>query len=170
MSRRKSLVARQPNGQPRRQPQGPSPTEIVRLRDAALAGLRDPIWGTTLGRLYLAGKLTSSQFAAGRRWAELVKVYASACLSPRPPRSAKLERGDGMAVDPDSAVGRREARRHVQAVESYIAASEILKHAGETPRRAVTDVVERDLYPVGQFQMAALHVGLSALATLWRVK
>ena len=79
MPPRKPLARREPNGRPRRhRDSGPSPTEISRLRDAALAGMKDPIWGTQLGILHLSGKLTNSQLAAGKRWAELARDYSTA--------------------------------------------------------------------------------------------
>jgi hypothetical protein len=167
MTRRKPLAIRQPNGQPRRQPEGPSATEVVRLRDAALAGMRDPVWATSIGRLYLAGKLTSSQFAAGKRWADLAAEYSAACLAPRQPRSAKLERGDASPVDPDSPQGQKEARQHVQTVHAWATASEALNRTGAAPRTAVRDVCEQNLSPVGELQLVALRSGLSALAMLW---
>ena len=106
MPPRKHLAKREPNGKPQRERSGPSPTEISRLRDAALAGMKDPIWGTQLGILHLSGKLTSSQLAAGKRWAELAADYSAATQSPKPPRSVALEASAGSAVDPDSAKGR----------------------------------------------------------------
>jgi hypothetical protein len=173
MTRRKPLAARTPSGQISRSrppPEGPSPAEVARLRDAALSGMRDAVWASSLGRLYLTGNLTSAQFAAGKRWAELVEQYTAACLSPRQPRSARLERGEGTAIDPDSATGTKEARRHVKAVLSYLTARKVLALMGDAPQAAVRDVVERDLYPVGPFQLAALCGALSALAALWGVR
>ena len=94
MPPRKTLARREPNGQPKRslnrESAGPSPTEISRLRDAALAGMKDPIWGTQLGILHLSGKLTNSQLAAGKRWAELARDYSAAVGAPRAPRSGRL--------------------------------------------------------------------------------
>ncbi len=57
-------VAREPNGRrsrvlTRSAPQF-APTEVKRLRDAALAGMQNPEWGSELGRLLLAGKLEAS--------------------------------------------------------------------------------------------------------------
>jgi hypothetical protein len=40
--------------------------------------------------LLLAGKLTSSQFAAGKRWRALVADYDAACQAPPPPSTAVL--------------------------------------------------------------------------------
>ena len=170
MTPRKHLAKREPNGKPQRErsgQSGPSPTEISRLRDAALAGMKDPIWGTQLGILHLSGKLTSSQLAAGKRWAELAADYSAAMQSPKPPRSVALEASAGSAVDPDSAKGAREARRHSQIVHGYLGALEALRRTGEAPRLAVRDVCEFNLFPVGSFQLAALRTGLQGLAAWW---
>ena len=170
MPPRKTLARREPNGQTKRslrESAGPSPTEISRLRDAALAGMKDPIWGTQLGILHLSGKLTNAQLAAGKRWAELARDYSTAQQSPKPPRSAALEASAGSAADPDSAKGAREARRHSQIVHGYLGALEALKRTGEIPRLAVRDVCEFNLFPVGSFQLAALRTGLQGLAAWW---
>ena len=167
MPPRKHLVRREPNGKPQRERSGPSPTEISRLRDAALAGMKDPIWGTQLGILHLSGKLTSSQLAAGKRWAELARDYSVACQSPRAPKSVDIEPGGGSPIDPDSAKGAREARRHSQIVHGYLGALEALKRTGEAPRLAVRDVCEFNLFPAGSFQLAALRTGLQGLVAYW---
>ena len=164
MTRRKNLVHRQPNGQPRRSAQLPPPAEVTRLRDAALAGMRDSVWGTSLGRLFLSGHITATQFSAGKRWAELSAKYSVACGGPKPARSAALDPDGGSPADPDSLQGRREARRHGLTVERYLAASKVLKGMGATSEAAVRDVCDRDLHPVG---LIHLRGGLSALAALW---
>ena len=72
--------------------------------EAASAGLRDSTWSSQLGRLHLANKITSAQFAAGKRWATLVADYAVACsvrIRPAQPNSTI----GGMPADPDSATG-----------------------------------------------------------------
>ena len=143
------------------------PTEVRRMVDAARLGLRDAVWASPLGLLHVSGKITATQFAAGRHWAALVEDYGKACQGPKPPRSAKLEQGSGASPDPDSAKGLREAKRHAKTVESYLAAQKILRLMGSPSERAVADVCEHSLYPVGTLQLAALRSGLSALAALW---
>ena len=44
-----------------------APAELVRLRDAVARGLRDPMWGTELGRLFLEGKLTAEEYEAVKK-------------------------------------------------------------------------------------------------------
>ena len=167
MPPRKPLARREPNGKPQRhRDSGPSPTEISRLRDAALAGMKDPIWGTQLGILHLSGKLTNSQLAAGKRWAELARDYSTAQQSPKPPRSVALEASGGSAVDPDSAKGVKEARRHSQIIHGYLAALETLTRTSALARAAVVLVCEQDAHPTLP-ELVALKSGLDALTAFW---
>jgi len=167
MSRRKALVAREPNGRAKRTSPLPPASEVSRLRDAALAGMRDPVWGTTLGYLYLSGKVTGSQFAAGKRWADLARDYSAASQSPKQPRSANLDPKGGEPPDPDSEQGRREARQHAHTLHQYIAGLGIINLAGAPARRAVEAVCEQGQVPAGHTQLEALGRGLSALAAFW---
>lgn len=169
MSRRKVLAVRESNGRIQRDPQLPPPSEVRRLRDAALAGMRDPIWGTELGRLYLVGKITATMYAAGKRWAELAAQYSQALCSPCPdPRAICLDRMGGSPVDPDSNEGRKESRRHLRAVNSFVDAHaamvSIAKSAGV---RAVRSVCERNEMPIGHMEILALSTGLTTLAAFW---
>ena len=168
MPPRKHLAKREPNGKPQRQPHDMmSPLEVRRMVDAAKRGLKDPIWATQLGILHLEGKLTTSQFAAGKRWAELARDYSVAMQSPKSPRSVALEASGGSPIDPNSAKGVKEARQHSRTVHGYLGALEALKRTGEAPRLAVRDVCEFNLFPVGSFQLAALRTGLQGLAAWW---
>lgn len=168
MSRRKHLARREPNGRAQREPQATAPSEIKRLRDAALAGMRDPLWGTEIGRLYLAGKITATMFAAGKRWAELATKYSQALCSPSPdPRAISLDRAGSHHVDPDSPEGRREARRHVRAVASFIDAHAALRTHSTAADRAVRATCERNDTISGHAELLALSGGLSRLAAFW---
>lgn len=168
MSRRKVLAVRESNGRIQREQQLPAPAEVRRLRDAALAGMRDPMWGTELGRLCLVGKINSAMFAAGKQWGEYAARYSQALCSPSPdPKAVNWDRGGGEAPDPDSFEGRKEARRHARAVQSFIDASVALKDVGNRAERAVRAVCERDQILFGHENLMALTVGLSALSGFW---
>ena len=121
MSRRKHLAPRTASGRLRHSSDTSllSPTEARRLFDAVSAGLRDPVWATVLGRLYRDGKINSAQFAAGKRWAELVANYSIACRSPSPPRSLSLDAIRDMPIDPDTTTGAKEVARHEKASAAY---------------------------------------------------
>lgn len=148
-------------------PQAPAASEVHRLRSAALAGMRDAIWGSTLGWLYLSGKLTSSQFTAGLRWASLATQFASSVQAPSGARSAKLERTGGTPVDPDTQEGRQEAARHESAALEYAGAVNMLNLAGELPKAAVRHVCEQNLMPRGAKELDGLVMGLHVLASYW---
>jgi hypothetical protein len=177
MPKRKSLAYREPNGRIQREPNGKAQrdqyrltatSEVKRLRDAALLGMRDPLWGTEIGRLYLTGKITATAFAAGKRWAEQAVQYSQALCSPAPdPRAVSFDRSGGDVLDPDSYDGRREARRHERAVASFIDAHVALKSIGGASERAVRHVCERDQMLVGHESLMALIRGLGALAGFW---
>lgn len=168
MSRRKVLALRESNGRIQREPQLPPPSEVRRLRDAALAGMRDPVWGTEIGRLYLLGKISSAMFAAGKQWGEYAAKYSQALCSPSPdPKAVNWDRMGGEAPDPDSFEGRKEARRHAKAVQSFIDASAALKTAGSRSECAVRTVCERNQVMFGHENQMALVVGLSTLSGFW---
>jgi hypothetical protein len=171
MTRRKSLAHREPSGKVRRparaDPTLPSPTEVTRLRDAALAGMRDAVWSSPLGWLYLSGRLSGSQFAAGKKWATLARDYSAACQAPKTPRSANLEPGGGQPPDPDSERGRREAQQHAHTLHQYIAALATLNVSGTPARKAVEAICEQGQMPAGHHQLASLVVGLTVLSIYW---
>jgi len=169
MSRRKNLAQREPNGRAQRTAQLPAPSEVKRLRDAALAGMRDPLWGTEIGRLFLAGKITSTMFAAGKRWAELASQYSQALCSPAPdPKAISLERApSSTSHDPDSPEGRKEARRHARAVASFVDAHIALKDHGPATARIVRATCERGETITGHQELIALTSGLDRLAQFW---
>ena len=166
-SRRKSrlVTAREPNGRIQREGrEDTAPTEVRRLRDAALRGMRDPEWGTELGRLYLEGALTGAQYAAGKRWREEAAEYRQA-IGIFPVRSASLERGShGHDVDPDSEEGQKQATRERNGAERYFAAeSWLVLHAGELSARVVRCLCEHDEMFCGWPEHQALRKGLSSL-------
>jgi len=175
MSRRKHLAVRKPAGRiygygGNHTSELLPPTEIRRLVDAASAGLRDSIWSSTLGRLHLTGKISASQFSAGKRWAELVSNYSQACLGPRPPRTEALDHAGGTPADPDSAAGAREVRRHERATASYLEGRHALRLAGREAEHVVESVCVADQAPAGWRELEALRTGLQSLSTWWRAK
>ena len=94
MSRRKHLAIRKPSGRISGTGNLASellpPTELRRLLDAAKVGLRDSAWATEIGRLHLVGKVSATQFAAAKKWEQIVSNYSVACRADyqiaRPPR------------------------------------------------------------------------------------
>jgi hypothetical protein len=164
MSRRKALVRREASGKVKRQPVSlPSPLEVVRLRDAALVGMRDRVWGTTLGRLFLTGKITAGQFAAGKHWARLAADYAEAVQAPRGMRTAALDPEGGTPPDPDSPKGQKQAAKAADAIADYDEAFVVLERYRWPIAAVVVAVCERGQVPVGWAELLDLRRGLSAL-------
>lgn len=168
MTKRKNVTAREPNGRPQRVNLPPS-SEVKRLRDAALSGMRDPMWGTELGRLHLVGKIDARQFAAGKHWGELASKYSQAMQGPCPdPKAVNFDRGaGGQQIDPDSHEGRKEARRHARSVQSFIDAHVALKATSVASERLVRLVCERNEMLAGYGDFMALSCGLITLADFW---
>jgi hypothetical protein len=163
MAKRKAMARREASGKIRRPPALPSPLEVVRLRDAALAGMRDAVWGSALGWLFLCGKINASEFAAGRNWLTLVTHYAAALQAPRQPGSAVLDAMGGTPPDPESLAGLREARREVLAVEDYLEALAVLKRYPSAVLTAVQSCCEQSSVPGGLIELKCLKIGLGAL-------
>jgi hypothetical protein len=168
MGKRKNrlLKARTPSGQlsrAGREREFP-PTQVKRLRDAAMAGLRDPEWGTELGRLYLEGTITATMYAAGKDWREKAAKYVST-LGHFPVRTILVEgRGGSLPPDPDTEEGRKRARREADAMERFFEAHHVLLSAGKLAETAVRRLCEHDEGPCGMAELIALRNGLSALA------
>jgi len=165
MAKRKAMARREGSGKIRRPPTLPSPIEVVRLRDAALMGLRDAVWGSSLGWLFLNGKINASEFAAGKHWLVLATNYASALQAPRQPGTAKLDAMGGTPPDPDSDAGQKQARREVSAIADYLEALAVLKRYPGTVLAEVQAVCEQGSVPGGIVELHRLRTGLTALGT-----
>lgn len=163
MAKRKALARRENSGKVRRPPPLPSPIEVVRLRDAALAGMRDAVWGSALGWLFLCGKINASEFAAGRNWLALATRYAEALQAPRQPRTAILDAMGGTPPDPDSDVGLRVARRELMAIDDYLEALTVLQRYPAAVLTAVRSCCEQSSVPGGLMELKCLKIGLAAL-------
>jgi hypothetical protein len=162
--RRKSLSAREPNGRVQREPDI-SPGEVRRLRTAALRGLRDAEWASELGRYYLEGKLTATQYAAGKWWGVLAARYADAIGSKPHPKPIALERGSAShQCDPGSDRGMDIADTHKRDVRRFMAVYEALQKCGPLAVKVVRDLCEYDQSPGGHYHFTKLVEGLNSLA------
>ena len=159
----KRLRRREPSGRLQREREI-SPTEIRRLRDAAVRGLRDPEWGTELGRLLLNGELTILQYAAGKMWREHAARYRQA-IGAFPVRSISLEQGvRAHPPDPYSEAGRTIAAREREEAEAFFAAHAALVAIGMGAESSVRRLVEQDEAMAGLYDLKNARAGLSALA------
>lgn len=167
-ARKNVLVeSREPNGRRTRSNERQfSPTQVRRLRDAAMAGLRDPEWGTHVGRLFLDGTLTAEEYAVAKWWREMAATYLVAICAPAPqPKATSMEAGRGSApVDPDSDRGREEAAQHRQTAELFLKAHAVLVAAGMMAERTVRRLCEHDEAPVGEEEKLWAICGLKRLA------
>lgn len=121
MSRRKHLASRAANGRLKPDPRLLAPTQVRRLVDLAAEDTRHQALGSMVGRIYLAGKISASEFAAGTRWRQIVANYSIACRSPPPPKTLSFDAPGGSSTDPDSESGAREVKLHEQANRAWLA-------------------------------------------------
>lgn len=163
--RRKSLQKRERNGKPQRarEQQKPSPTEVKRLQAAALMGLRDSVWGSTLGLMFLNGKLTHGEFDAGARWSELMHDFRMTLGGPQHARTVNMQRTGQSFNVKDS------EERDTRVRAEYEAALRALTDAGtyKRGREALLHTCELGLFPVGQRQLDDLTGALRVLEKFW---
>ena len=169
--RNPAIVGREPSGRAQRpanvNEQEFAPTQVKRLRDAALAGMRDPEWGSQLGRLFLTRAISPVQYAAAKRWRALANNYHNA-IGVVAVRSINLQpTSKGYDCDPASEQGQRTAQRDRDALKRFQRAHDKLIETGS--EKVVRALCERDESPAGFTQMQKLQLGLSTLARLWQL-
>jgi hypothetical protein len=147
-----------------------APAQVKRLRDAALANMANPEWGTALGRLFLTNEIDGACYEAGKRWAERASRYHLAIGGPPPLCAAPIEaRSKSSSPDPDSLGGQNIVRRDAAAISSFLAAHSVLIAAGADAERGVRALCERDENPVGRENLEATKKGLLWLAQFWNL-
>jgi hypothetical protein len=170
----KTLRPREPNGRLSRAGREATgalaPAAVRRLRDAALAGMAAPEWGTELGLMYLRQEIEASLYEAGRRWARLAAEAQRATGAPAHVGSGgNLERMRDRQPDPETPAGQREAERDRAILADTKAALAALEGAGAAPLKAVKQVCEGNRPAIGIADRTALRAGLDALALHWRL-
>lgn len=162
---------REPNGRMSRSTEAAinalPPAEVQRLLNAARDGLRDPMWGTELGRYLLDGEITKEEYEAGRRWGRLVTAYYEAIEAKPPhPKAAALFLADpGKEPDPESAEGQKRHREAIRVAADMKEAHAILLAAGIDAEKAVRQVCEVNELPA--LGAGPLRVGLRWLSIHW---
>lgn len=142
-----------------------SPTEVKRLRDAAVIGLRDEQWGTVLGRLFLEAKIDAVQFAAGKWWAMMAQFAGRSILEPDfPSKTGFIPRVGGKAPDPDSERGQEDAKAERDAAELWRHAHSWLITAGILAEQMVRRLCEDDKNPESYNQLMQAKLGLDRVA------
>jgi len=144
-----------------------APTQVRRLREAALAGMADAQWGTELGRLNLTGQISDAMYAAGKKWAELAAKYHGS-IGVFPVRSTTGEMGRGSSPpDPDSDEGQRVAKREREGAERFFEADKILVDCGPGVRIAVRRLCEDNEAPCLFDELVHVRFGLMSLVSHW---
>lgn len=132
--RKRKPGAREPNGRIERKNEEPrySPAAVKRITESAIALASDPRLGTILGRMLLAGDITTRQAGAGWQWAELAADYYSAIgATPLHIRPVSFERGvKGEAPDIDSPAGELICERDKRVVKRFERAFIVLQSQG----------------------------------------
>lgn len=137
------------------------------MRLAALMGMRDAVWGSVLGYLYMSAKLTEEQFHAGDRWTMLARKYHKVMQGPVDPRSVLLTRVraanskmmESFSTQITDGVAREGYEQAMVAVRSSTRGAARLK--------ALIRVCELDLLPIGQEQVDDVRGALDVLKNHW---
>ncbi|MCC6737366.1 MAG: hypothetical protein IT534_14735 [Bauldia sp.] len=171
----KNLGVREPNGRlsraGREATRAVAPAAVRRLRDAALAGMAAPEWGTELGLMYLRQEIAAPLYEAGRRWSRLAAEAERAAGAPGHVASGgNLDRAPDRRPDAETEAGRREAERDKSILADRRSAGRALEAAGAAARGAVMRVCETNRPAVGAGERADLAAGLAALARHWRLQ
>lgn len=153
------------------------PATARRMRDAAARRMADPVWGSQLGRLFLEGKLSASQFEAGKRWGSLVRSWHRAIGAPKPyPGEGPIAfmgtvRAANVDDDPslDTEEGKLLRRKRLALGSDMQQAHAVLIGAGMLAERAVRATCEDNEVPVGALGMMNLQCGLSWLSRHWGI-
>lgn len=110
MSKKKKSGARTNSGQLSRAKKAiyheTDPARLVRMRDAALTSISNPLWGTQIGQMHLRGEINAIQLSAGQKWFALLRAYQQAIGAKTiAPQSLEIGRG-GSEPDIETERGR----------------------------------------------------------------
>jgi hypothetical protein len=169
--RKRKIGERFPAGQIKPEESGASPSQIRRLRDAALAGMADPQWGSMAGIFYLSRKIDEIEYETAKRFGDLHTQYISVIGGPKSPKSSNPERGSlGISLDVDSELGEEETKKHINIMGRYNDAHTVLLGIGPA---AEGDIIRfcsiPGESPAGHEAMLRVRWGLRALSVLWKV-
>ena len=171
------VTAREPNGRrsrtdPETLRDAMSPAQVVRIRDEIAKRARDPTWGFALGTAYLDGKITSSEFSAGKRLDELIAAHRLATSAPSPhPKTSSLEFvGTTTPPDPDSEAGRKDSAKSIKIMSEFKEVRETLTDCGKRVEEDVRAFCDgRGERPTTYEAWLRIKCGLAALVRFWRL-
>lgn len=170
VGRKRKPGTREPNGRIERKSDEPrySPAAVKRLTESAIALASDARLGTVIGRMLLAGDITTRQAGAGWHWAELAADYYSAIgATPLHIRPVSLERGaKGEAPDIDSPAGELITERDRRVVKRFERAFIVLQAQGSETAAICRRLCEgRGIAPDTHEQRLSAIRALDALAS-----
>jgi hypothetical protein len=136
MSKKKKSGARTNSGQLSRAKKAiyheTDPARLVRMRDAALTSISNPLWGTQIGQMHLRGEINAVQLSAGQKWFMLLAAYHQA-IGARSIAPQSLEIGRGSSEpDTETERGRKLAEREQAITAEY---DKVLRSIGSGTER-----------------------------------
>lgn len=166
--RKRRIVERQPNGQPRRsEPAMRDDVQAVvveaRMRHFGVPRdvARKDLAGYAAGRMYLRGVIDREELEALERYGALRSAYLVSLAGPKGAASVAFERVAPMTGDipPDA--------RDAELMGRWLQVSDALSAAHARAHRAVAEVAHCD---VEQDMTDGLRCGLEALVDLWGLR
>lgn len=165
MPRRNNTKPRTPSGQlSRAGVREYHPAQVRRMLDDMAHAATNPLGGYEVGRLCLAGHLTTDHVATAARYAELWRAFSAVSGSPSPnARSAAMDpiRGGGAAdIEDDRARAIKRGWHDVYVV--------LLGAGGDRLAEWVFDVVIRDTAATTSEGRRDIKAALDAIGAHWR--
>ena len=159
--------ARHPGGRPIVEDPGYAPAAIKRLADAAVAGMADSFWGTSLGMALLKKQITTKECSTGKIWDETYRAYLRAIDCPAPdPKSVSIgEPSRGQPPDPDSFAGVVVSKKDIATVKRFLAMERALNNCGLLISSATRALCEsKSVKSCSYEDLQRAKIGLAALA------
>ena len=159
--------ARHPGGRPVIEDPGYAPAAIKRLADAAIAGMADSFWGTSLGMALLKKKISTKECATGKIWDETYRAYLRAIDCPAPdPKSLIIgEPSRGQPPDPDSIAGVIISKKDIATVKRFLSMERALNDCGLLISSATRELCEsKSVRSCSYEDLQRAKIGLAALS------
>lgn len=170
MPRKKRTVPRTPSGAISRARalifKETDPTHLVRLRDAAVQSVANPLFGSELGRLHMSGIINAIQLSAGQKWTRIFQLYQRIIGAKQiHPQSLQL----GAAShdpDPESEGGKKQTDLEMVIRAEYDGAIKAIGHGSER-EKVLRHLADDQAIPYFERQHAIC--GLNRLADFYRL-
>jgi len=165
--KRKINVERYPSGEAKPSNEV-SPVAIKRLIMAATARMASEEWGSVIGRYFLTGQITQSQYEAAKKFGALAESYDRMMQGPKPPAQCMGERIVSAQIDPFSEAGEAEVERHKVVSDSFE------KIRGIVGNHLLFDEMRRVCGGVGELpenyaRFLMIKAALGSLVIFWKI-